>query len=191
MSKYADSDLQRVLDRSPAFWRKVTRAGPDDCWEWQGTHLKKTTRSLPYGQFYVSKTKRIRAHRAAYMLDKKADPGDRLVCHSCDNPKCCNPRHLWLGSYADNNADRARKGRSAEVHLTNEHRSHQGEDHGCAKLTSAQALEIRRLYDSGSGLAELAGRFNVSKTTVCKIGKRKNWSHLPEFRALEAQEVTP
>lgn len=182
------SDLHHVLDRATAFWSKVKIGDPADCWEWQGCHLTKTTRSLPYGQFYISKTKKLRAHRAAYMLSKKTDPGASLVCHSCDNPKCCNPAHLWLGTPADNNADRAKKGRSAKAeHLTSEHRSQKGESHGCAKLTTDEALRIRILYDEGANLGDLAAMFSVSKTTICKIGKRRTWAHLQPSGALEAE----
>jgi excisionase family DNA binding protein len=83
--------------------------GPDECWEWRGK--RGTSSRKNYGSFRIGK-RQWPAHRLVYMLTRKVTlPRTALVCHTCDNPPCINPAHLWLGSVADNNADRDRKGR--------------------------------------------------------------------------------
>jgi hypothetical protein len=90
------------------FWSKVAYvgAGPDDCWEWDASRDK-----YGYGQFSMGHSECDPAHRVAYALAHGAVPAGLFVCHSCDNPPCVNPSHLWLGTAADNNRDRDLKGR--------------------------------------------------------------------------------
>lgn len=98
------------------FWTRVDVRGPDDCWNWTGP----TKRG--YGHAAVNRhrqvpgrtrIKSVRANRVAYELHHgvELDP-KQLVCHSCDNPSCCNPAHLWLGTNADNIHDMLAKGRA-------------------------------------------------------------------------------
>lgn len=88
------------------FWAKVDRKGPNDCWEWTRAKLPKG-----YGQCgWRGKT--MQAHRLAYMLSNPQDiPDGLLVLHTCDNPPCCNPQHLRLGTAQDNSADMVNKSR--------------------------------------------------------------------------------
>lgn len=88
--------------REQRFWSKVDRRGPDECWPWLAA--KSATR---YGVF-----DKTRAHRVAYALTHGLIPEGRIVCHRCDNPPCCNPAHLWLGTPKDNTADMVAKGRA-------------------------------------------------------------------------------
>ena len=89
------------------FWSKVNQRGPDDCWEWQEGKSKQG-----YGQFTLYGA-HLRAHRFAWMLTHGPIPDEMLVCHKCDNPPCCNPSHLFLGTHLDNQRDKKAKGRCA------------------------------------------------------------------------------
>ena len=75
------------------------------CLEWTAVKIQKG-----YGLFRLGGRKHL-AHRLAYFLATGTDPGNHLVCHSCDNPSCCAPSHLWLGTYSDNALDREQKQR--------------------------------------------------------------------------------
>jgi DNA-binding transcriptional regulator YiaG len=89
------------------------------------------------------------------------------VCHRCDNPPCCNPGHLWVGTQAENMADMSEKGRAAR-----------GEASPRSKLTEAQAIEIIAARGAVSQ-ADLAARFGVSQAAVSLIWTGRRWSHLP------------
>lgn len=102
----AVSFRQRVAaaELADRFWAKVCRG--DGCWEWQGYRMPKG-----YGQVGIGHSGLILAHRLAWELTHGPVPTDLFVLHHCDNPPCCNPDHLWLGTKADNNRDMAQKGR--------------------------------------------------------------------------------
>lgn len=138
-------------------WRQVDRsAGPDACWPWLGSFDR-------YGYGF---DKGIgRAHRAAFASVTGAvlSP-DIAVLHSCDNPACCNPRHLRAGTQDDNVADRVGRGRSAR-----------GAFNGRAKLSATDAAAI---YKAGGSASEVARRFKVSERTVRDIRSGRTWRWL-------------
>lgn len=91
------------------FWSKVEKGGPNDCWPWQGTKNR-----LGYGTIDLRLTegKLVMAHRVSWGLANSTNPPNEMfVCHSCDNPGCVNPAHLWLGTPRDNMRDMIAKGR--------------------------------------------------------------------------------
>lgn len=91
----------------------ISIRAPDECWPWRGRPQN------GYGKFSVcgdgKDRVRIVAHRVAWIVEHWRDPGELLVCHSCDNRLCCNPAHLWLGTALDNHADMVAKGRRASM----------------------------------------------------------------------------
>ena len=165
---------QRKKSLEDRFWEKVDKTnGEDACWEWKGH------KNLGgYGSFGitldVSKYTQIPAHRFAYMItyDIPYLPRNVFVCHSCDNPPCCNPRHLWLGSNKSNQIDYFAKG------LPNRHPT--GKDNHMTKLTEEKVLEIRRLGNSGLSMQKIAKIFGVANSTIFYVLKRHTWKHLVE-----------
>lgn len=101
------------------------------------------------------------AHRVAYYLHAGVDPLARLVLHTCDNPPCCNPEHLFLGDDGLNATDRDGKNRS-----------------GSAKLTADLVREIRAEWHARPTHKSLAARYGVDPTVIARIVARKSWKHL-------------
>lgn len=106
------------------FWEKVQIKSEDGCWLWKGEHKRNPRRpscsitDIGYGLFYVRDTTKpknmraVSAHRFSWEMAFGPIPAGMNVCHRCDTPRCVNPRHLWLGTHADNARDRNSKGRA-------------------------------------------------------------------------------
>ena len=156
------------------FWPKVERT--DGCWLWRGATTLRGYGTLGVGSMRDGTRRHAMAHRVSYEIHFGPIPDGLFVCHSCDNPPCVNPAHLFLGTPAQNTADMHAKGRGV-VPVSP---AVSGEQVSTAKLTTAQAIEIRQLYDAGGGLRGIAGKFGISRAQVCNIGRRKAWRSLPE-----------
>ena len=146
-------------------WSKIDKKGPEDCWPWLASTVGRGYGSVRIG---ASRSGKMLAHRAVYLQHFGGPiPDDLQVLHSCDNPPCCNPAHLFLGANADNMADRDAKGRGAKPPI------HRGATHPRAKLTAAEAAEIRT---SVGPLHETAERYGVGISQVSAIRRRISWN---------------
>ncbi len=153
---------KNVYDR---LFSKIDIKSLDECWIWQGTNVR------GYGYIGAKSGKSVRVPRLIFMLADGQDiPESMCVCHTCDNPSCCNPYHLWLGTQQDNIRDKKGKGRAKGVNI--------GEKHGRAKLTESDVKEIRRLLCEKVTQRKIAEKFGVDQSAIHLIGARKTWKHL-------------
>ena len=106
------------------------------------------------------------AHRLMYENQVGAIPSGAHVCHTCDNPSCVNPRHLFAGSAADNARDRDAKGRGARGEAV------------ATKLSEGDVREIRSARERGETVSTIATGFGISKSMVSRIANRKKWAHV-------------
>lgn len=143
---------QCPVERVVNFLAKVAYA-PSGCWEWTASREE-----FGYGQFSLKKGRSINAHYASYTMFIGPVPKGLFVLHSCDNPPCVCPAHLFLGTQGDNMADKVKK-----------HRQAQNERHGMVKLSNDQVLEIRDRAAKGEVKAHLAKEFSVSATHISRI----------------------
>ena len=137
------------------FQNKISKS--TECWEWTAFKVR------GYGRFSFG-GKTYQAHRIAAFFDGMLPSldSDLQVLHRCDNPSCVRPSHLFLGSHADNMADKTAKGRQSK-----------GASHGTAKLSIEDVREIRRVQNS---CYELARRYNVSPSHIAKIKRGELWT---------------
>ena len=134
-----------------------------DCWPWTGD-----TDSGGYGRLSVEGL-RVRAHRYAWERANGPIPEGMFVLHRCDNPPCCNERHLFLGTIADNNRDRAAKGRNGAY-------ANRGEKNGRARLTARNVADIITLRRAGHTTKELADCYEVDPSTIRRVVSGKAWA---------------
>ena len=156
--------VKRYNELEARFWSRVQKT--DNCWIWVGAKNK-----VGYGNFYLN-GKYQPAHRVAYMLRYGSIPDGYLICHKCDNPSCVNPDHLFLGTPAQNMADKRYKGRIRPG-------DHSGEHNGNAFLTTDQVVEIRKRFASGETAKSLASEFGVSYQSIQRIVQGKQWKNAP------------
>lgn len=162
---WADYDKERIL--------KWSCPEPNTgCWLWLGCvsvpdghqygHI--STGSLRLGTYFVMK-----AHRYSYLAFRGEIPDGMYVCHSCDQPSCVNPRHLFLGTAEDNAHDRDSKGRQ---------RTPLGELHGKSKITNATARSIKCSLALGGSIVTVAAEHDVTKDIVSHIKRGNTWRHI-------------
>lgn len=149
----AIGDTHFITDRSTPM--------PNGCWEWNLFRSKKG-----YGQLWNGH-RMEGAHRVSYRLFKGEIPDGQCVCHTCDNPGCVNPEHLFLGSIAENTSDRQSKGRGIK-----------GMSVHTSKLCEADVRRIRRLAGSGVLHRDLAAQFGVDRSTISRVSSGATWNHV-------------
>lgn len=130
------------------------------CWLWTGAVDKNG-----YGKLTV-KYRDARAHRESYELHNGPIPDGLVVCHKCDVPACINPDHLFLGTHAENIADRDAKGRHVPSY---------GVDNGMAKLDPEKVLAIRA---SSGSQRQIGVQFGVCQQNVSQIKRNTRWAHV-------------
>jgi len=167
-SRACDLEWRRRESLNPVrFWSLVdTSDGPDACWPWTGNRNK-------YGYGVISlfldgKATLTIASRWAYFLIYGVRPGKQWVLHTCDNPPCCNPRHLYLGTPAQNSTDMVRRGRSARGLMKKD-----------TKLSDDAVREIRALYAAGELThQEIADRYHIHRNSVWRIAAGRRRYHV-------------
>ena len=154
------------------FFEKVHINTESGCWEWTAKKNKQG-----YGEIRVN-YKHTRAHRVSFEMFNGPIDGGNVVCHTCDNPSCVNPHHLFQGTQSDNMQDMVRKGRQAK-HVKKGNNA--GSTNGQALLTEPDVALIKafckRVKTYGCR-AFIANWFGVSLHTVWLITKGKTWSHV-------------
>lgn len=166
---------QSVEDR---FWACVTRSSdPSSCWEWQGYVTVHGYGSLGIRQ------RPTPAHRLSYEFHYGPIPPGLHVLHHCDNPRCVNPAHLFLGTHTDNMRDMKAKGRAAtgEQHGSHLHpdRTRRGRRHGLAKLNEEAVRYIRASHPLGlHSYSALARKYDVSIRSIEHVIKKTSWKHV-------------
>ena len=147
--------MKIYIDR---FWSKTNKQGPDDCWEWFG--WRRGTK-MEYGGMRVG-DKFYLAHRLSWEIHNGPIPEDMLVCHTCDNPPCVNPAHLFLGTTLDNVRDKMEKGRYYCRH----------------KLINNDIPRIREASLFGAKVKDLAHIYDVSRACINAVIYKNNWAHV-------------
>lgn len=146
------------------FWSRVGAPTPTGCREWTGF-----VNQRGYGMMAWRGRNGHLAHRLAWELTHGPISPGLFVCHRCDNPSCCNPEHLFLGTVADNNRDMMEKGRNVTL---------RGERNGRAKLTREQVLRLREAKSRGEPIWQIGKDFGVSKSTAYAAARGEFWSHV-------------
>ena len=153
-------------NQTSAFWSKVDITEANKCWEWQAAKNSKGYGNVRINNVYYH------AHRVAWILTNFTPPPGYTVMHICDNPSCCNPSHLVLGTTQANNCDKLIKNRGKGPANPKA-----GEENHNSKLTSADVAMIRKLYPEKNQY-QLAEQFNVTQSTIGAIVRRKTWRHV-------------
>lgn len=147
------------------FWQFVFPNTPDECWEWQSS-----LSSHGYGQMSAGKGggSPLSAHRISWELHRGPIPPRMFVLHHCDNRRCVNPAHLFIGTCHDNALDASAKGRLRH-----------GEGHHAAILTEQTVVLCRRLYAAHqASIRALARRYGVQQKAMSDAVHGKTWAHI-------------
>jgi hypothetical protein len=139
------------------FWVKVTKGLPTDCWLWNGGTTGHPKHD--YGVWWY-KGKHLTAHDVSYILTHGDIPESMVICHTCDNPKCVNPNHLWAGTHKDNYEDMVAKKR---------------QKYPSSKLTSEKVVLLRQRFGTGESRTALAKEYGISREMLYRVCRRDAW----------------
>ncbi len=150
------------------FWTYITKLDEDKCWPWSGGLT-----ASGYGKFWYNK-KIWLSHRLVYYFTYGKIDDSMFVCHRCDNPMCCNPKHLFLGSAKDNTNDMINKGRQQDYSKVV-----RGSDNLMSKVTEQQVKEILFLHQEGKcKKKEIANKYGLTLSGLESIIYRRCWKHI-------------
>lgn len=152
------------LKRFITFWYRISKEDLNGCWPYQGQKIKDGYGRLRY------RGRKMLAHRMAWIYSYGDIPEGMQCCHTCDNPSCCNPSHLFLGTQKDNMQDMRAKGRRIG--------KLRGEMVYGSKLSADQVKQIRIRHENGAKPSVLAGEYGVTSQSIRAVLKRTNWKHI-------------
>ncbi len=167
--------VKETISVEEKFWSLVDVQDCDDCWNWLGSINKSTG----YGSFYPHKSKEKTAHTVSYVLHYGEIPKGKLICHKCNNKKCTNPKHLYVGTHTSNRKDLTNFCTEKKIKIP------------CCKLTETEIIEIRNKRKDGKKFYELAKEYGVSLPTISNIIFKKTWKDVsdPEKNYLEKPKI--
>ena len=150
-----------MVNTVQSIWRKVDVRGPDECWPWKGYRNWSIRGKGGYGRLDICGVQGVYAHRAAYLAANPGslslkEKGGIQICHTCDNPICCNPKHMYLGDNAENVRDKVSKGRQARFKSTESPRAKLSEE-------DVRWIRIQKKHATCKALALL---YEVSPQTI-------------------------
>lgn len=148
------------------FWGHAQPKGANECWPWHGARN--------VGGYGAANRHAINvpAHRMSYEINIGPIADGMKICHTCDNPPCVNPEHLFTGTQQDNLRDMERKGRRSGGALRGEHNP-------ASKLTEESVRDIRAALSSGVIQRDLADKYGVTQAVISQIKRRASWKHVP------------
>ena len=148
MARY---NQKSMVEQINSFWSRVYKNHPSGCWVWLGARMDRTHRGGGYGMVWVGKKKYL-THRLSYELVFGSIPEGLRVLHTCDNPICVNPAHLFAGTQLDNVHDAIHKGRANGVPLSDE-----------------DVINIRKRYICGETVKSISEDYGSSYTYLHQI----------------------
>lgn len=155
-TEFSEADLEK-------FWRRVDKRGPDECWPWIGQAIPKGYGTMCYTRNKIGYT--YYAHRMAYAIANGCIPAGNHVRHEvCDDPPCCNPAHMSLGTNQDNCDDCEKKDRRPR-----------GENRAQSKLSLTDVLSIISFANKGVRQRIIANRFHTTQSNISFIVNGKRW----------------
>lgn len=157
-------ESNRVVGFIARFWSKVDRKVPNECWPWTGSFKENGYPQLGVGSL-TNGTRTMRmAHRLSWLIHFGEVPKRKYILHHCDNPKCVNPNHLYLGGNSENMRDAAQRNRIAH-----------GVRHAYAKLNPTKVRRIRKLFKSGKNCNQIASTIGVAYATIQQVIEGQTW----------------
>jgi hypothetical protein len=156
---------RKNVDREEAFWSKIDRSAPYECWPY-----KEYKNKDGYGQFHTENGP-IGAHIYSWKITRKCEvPEEKLIMHLCDNPACCNPNHLICGDALKNAQDKIEKGHTPQAHRTALPDLHDGEIWLVRRLLSSKIISQARISKMFKVHQSTISHINTSDRWLCKEG---------------------